>query len=79
MFGCARSAPGYISYQSSCMINVVQADSSVAGRPLQEGNDLFKCSLSIVSCGGDVLKTGEKQIAASVHGPNIAKRDKLFP
>jgi hypothetical protein len=46
---------------------------------LYEGGDLFKCSLSIVSCGGDVLKAGEKHVAAGVHGPNIAKRDKLFP
>ena len=61
------------------MINVVQTDPSVAGRSPQEGRDLFKCSLSIVSCGGDVLKAGEERVAAVVHGPNIANRGKLFP
>ena len=61
------------------MINVVQADPSVAGRFPQEGGDLFKRSLSIVCCGGDVLKAGEKRVAAGVHGPNIANRGKLFP
>jgi hypothetical protein len=27
----------------------------------------------------DVLKAGEKRVAAGVHGLNIAKRDKLSP
>jgi hypothetical protein len=40
---------------------------------------LFKCSLSIVSCDGDVLKAGGKHVAAGIPGPNIAKRDKLLP
>jgi hypothetical protein len=61
------------------MINVVEADPSIVGRSLQKGGNLFKGSLSIVDCGGDVLKAGEKYVAAGVHGSNIAKRDKLFP
>ncbi len=48
-------------------------------KAIKQGGDLFECSLSIVSCGGDVLKAGEKRVVASVHGPNIAKQGKLFP
>ena len=75
----ARSTPGYVSHQSSCMINVVQTDPSVIGGTPQEGGDLFKCSLSIVSSGGDALKAGEKRVADGVRGPNIAKQGKLLP
>ena len=79
MFRCARSAPGYISHQSTSVIYVVQADPTVVGGTPEEGGNLFKSSLSIVSCGGDVLKNGEKRAAAGVHSLNIAKRDKLLP
>jgi len=48
-------------------------------KAIKESGDLFECSLSIVSCGGDVLEAGEERAAAGVRGPNMAKQGKLLP
>ena len=71
---CTRSAPGYVSCQSSCGIYVVEADPPVVGGTAYEDSDFLQCSLSILRCGNDAFEIREERVAAGIHGFNIAKR-----